>query len=85
MDKHLNGNRGLLFEETVLRTDDADALAVSASEVNFLERLPASFIERLRWGVLGEVLVSAISPEQYVGRAHAADAAMVAVVRVLAG
>ena len=41
---------------------------------------PAAFVERLGRGVLGEVLVGAVGA-QHVGRAHAADAAVVAVVR----
>ncbi len=55
------------------------ALAVSSSKVE-LRPFPASFVERLVRGVLGEVLVGAVGAE-HVGRAHAADASVVAVVR----
>ncbi len=55
------------------------ALAVSSTKVSF-DSLPAAFLERLVGGVFGEVLVRAIGPE-HVGRAHAADATVVAVVR----
>ena len=78
MDQELDRNRGRLHEETVIRADDA-GLGRLVLEGQ-LRPFSAGFVERLGRGVLGEVLVGAIGAE-HVGRAHAADAAVVAVVR----
>ena len=55
------------------------ALAVSSSKVS-LDRFPPPSSSGSAGGVLGEVLVGAIGAE-HVGRTHAADATVVAVVR----
>ena len=71
-------DRDRLLEEAVLRPDDAGPgrLVLEGQP----RPLPAAFVERLGGRVLGEVLVGAVGAE-HVGRAHAADAAVMAVVR----
>ena len=78
MDQELDGDRGWLLEEAVFRTDDPGPGRVGLEDQ--LRAFSASFVERLRRGVLGEVLVSAVGPE-HVGSTHAANASVVAVVR----
>ncbi len=78
MDEEVDRDRVRLLEQAVLRPDDARLGRL------VLERQPrplaAPLVERLGRAVLGEVLVGAVGA-QHVGRAHAADAAVVAVVR----
>ena len=77
VDEELDRDRRRLLEEAVIRPDDAGPgrLVLEGQPGPF----PAPFVERLGGGVLGEVLVGAVGPE-HVGRAHAADASVVAVV-----
>ena len=79
MDEELDRDRDRLLEQAVLPARRSRPVAVSFSKVK-LDPPAAAFVERVSAGVLGEVLIGAIGA-QHVGRAHAADAAVVAVVR----
>ena len=79
MDAKVDVDRPRLLEQAVLRSDESVRRAVSLSN-DQLESLAAPFVDRLGRTVLGEVLIGAVGAE-HVGRAHAADAAVMAVLR----